>query len=256
MFVPILAYHKVQNESDLTVTRVTRAQFEKQIQYLFESGYRSTSIEQFIKFPAEVGVRSVIITFDDAYASVYENALSVLQKYNFTATLFVITDFVSSWNSWDYNLRSKARHCTWRQISGLVAEGWEIGSHSASHRNLRSLSDKELLYELRKSKAEIEEHIRKPVQIVSYPYGKFDARILRLAKMAGYLGGCTLGYNYPDNQHFPYALFRRGVYSFEPFKLFKLKLKDNSWAKCDDIKQRVITFCSNGSILLRFLKSV
>lgn len=249
MFVPILAYHMVQPHFNLGITRVTPKQFEKQIKYLYDSGYKTISLNDYIKQKMDNG-KNVVITFDDAYASVYQFAFPTLKKYNFTATIFVITSYVGHWNKWDYNFsRFKFHHCTWDQLKNLVSEGWEIGSHTVTHRNLNALSNNEIWNELKISKDILENQIQKLVNVISYPFGKFDERILELVEKAGYVGGCTLGHNFPNNQDFPYALFRRGIYLLEPFSLFKVKLQNNYWSHYDDIKQKLIAFCSQGTLL-------
>ena len=111
-------------------------------------------------------------------------------------------------------------------------------------------------HEIKTSKNVLEDKIQTPINIISYPFGKFNGRVLNAVEKAGYMGGCTLGYNYPHSQSFPYAIFRRGVYLAEPFKLFKLKLQNNRLSHLDDVKQKFITFCSQGSIFLRYFKSV
>lgn len=254
MFVPILAYHMVQPNFDLGITRVKPEQFEKQIKYLYNSGYQTISVCEYIEYIEQKNLNSkyVIITFDDAYTSVYEFAFPILKKYHFKATIFVITNYVGDRNKWDYNIfRFELLHCTWEQLRHLVSEGWEIGSHTATHRNLKALSNGEVWSEIKTSKELIENKIRESVNIISYPFGKFDNRIIELVKKAGYIGGCTLGQNLPKNQNYPYAIFRRGVYLIEPFSLFKVKLQDNHWAYYDDIKQKIIAFCSQGSIVTR-----
>lgn len=255
MFVPILAYHKVQKTKDLGVTYITPEQFEKQINYLYHSGYRTISIADLLQGKG-VNSKSVVISFDDAYSCVYDFAFPILTKYHFTATLFVITKFVGMTNSWDYHLkRFQFRHCTWEEIKNLDRAGWEIGSHTVTHPNLNNLSPNKLWHEVVYSKHILETILKKSVNVFSYPFGKFNKRVIRYVQQAGYLGACTLGTGFVSGQQFPYVLHRRGVYLLEPMLLFKIKLQNNYWSRFDDLKQRMITFCSQGSILVRYLKS-
>ncbi|MFQ5648477.1 MAG: polysaccharide deacetylase family protein [bacterium] len=255
MFVPILAYHKVQNEFELGASYTTPRQFERQIKFLYENGFKSISLEEYVQNNNH-GPRDVIITFDDAYASVFENAFPILRQYDFTATIFVITKYVGDWNSWDYHgNRFRFEHCTWQQIEILAKEGWEIGSHTVSHPNLRSLSLKTLWFELRYSKDVLENQLNQPIKVMSYPFGSFNSNVIGLVKKAGYEAACTLGCNYPYDQIFPYALFRRGVYRFEPFWVFKTKLTNNYWSHCDDIKQKLISGLAQSTLFLRLLRT-
>ena len=255
-FIPILAYHKIQKTFDFSVTYITPGKFEAQLKYLVDLGYESISLHDYISKKNIYG-KKVIFTFDDAYASVFEYAFPLLTKYNFKASIFVITQFVGKPNRWDYNFLKKGLgHCNWQQINTLASKGWEVGSHTVSHPNLKALSDSQVRYEVNTSKSILEDKLQKPINIISYPFGKYNERVLETVKEAGYLCGCTLGYNYPHDQNFPFAIFRRGVYLAEPFKLFQLKLQNSRLSHLDDVKQKFITFCSQGSILLRYFKSI
>jgi len=255
MFIPILAYHKIQNQFEFDVSYTKPKQFEKQIKYLFENDFYSISIDDYIN-GKNCHDKEVILTFDDAYSSVYEYAFPILERYNFTATIFVITKFVGECNSWDYHFNSlKIRHCNWQQIETLSSKGWEIGSHTVSHQNLKNLPLKELWYELRYSKDILENRLNKHINIFSYPFGSFSDNVIKFVKTAGYEAACTLGYNFPYNENFPYALFRRGVYFFEPLPIFKIKLLNNRLSHFDDLRQIFFSKVSKSSVLLRFLKS-
>ena len=254
MFVPILAYHKIQDNFDFSITRISPRSFERQVRHLSELGYSSISIVDYLAGHSQ-GRKNVIITFDDAYESVFTQALPILSKYHFRATIFPISDYVGRWNDWDYNpFRIRSKHCNWTQLATLVAEGWEIGSHTSTHRMLRALTTKQIWSELKESRVRMEDKLACPVHIISYPFGRFDTRVLNLAKAAGYHGGCTLGYTLKDKSFESFVLTRRGVYLREPLNLFRVKLKDNLWSHHDDVKQRAITFCSQASVFLRYLQ--
>lgn len=255
-FLPILAYHKIQDNFDFSVTYVTPRRFQAQIELLAESGYETISIADYINAPLAVD-KKVILTFDDAYASVFDQALPVLAKHGFTASIFPITKYIGATNKWDYNsFKRGSMHCTWKQLKALANAGWEIGSHTESHPNLRSLSERDLWQEMKNSKDTLEANLGVKVCIISYPFGKYSKKVHEVAREAGYVGGCTLGYNYPNTQLFPYALFRRGVYLFDSKSRFCLKLTNDIWTRFDDAVQRAITFLAQGTLLLRYFKSL
>lgn len=255
MFVPILAYHKVQNQAELGVSNTSPKQFERQIKYLCQNGFKSTSIEDYVK-GRSFGDKHVIITFDDAYTSVFENAFPILDKYNFKATIFVITKFVGEYNSWDYHFKKfRITHCDWEQIKELRNKGWEVGSHTVSHPNLKKISSRKLWFEIRYSKEVIENYLNSEVTTISYPFGSYNGETIDVVRSSGYEAACTLGHNYPYNENFPFALFRRGVYCFEPMRVFKLKLSNNSFAHVDDIRQKAFSWISQKGMLLQALKS-
>ncbi|MFQ5705929.1 MAG: polysaccharide deacetylase family protein [bacterium] len=253
MFVPILAYHMVQPNMDLGITNITPHRFEKQIRYLHQNGYRTVSLTDLVSDTGNDDLRGnklVAITFDDAYQSVFEFAFPILKKFNFTATIFVISDYVGKCNGWDYSfLRPGVLHCDWDELKMLSLSGWEIGSHTANHKSLSSLPNNHVWDELTRSKETIENEMQVPVTVLSYPFGAFDGRVIHLAYKAGYTCACTLGNPLAERRFSPFALSRRGVYSIDPFFLFKVKLQNNRLSHLDAQKQRLITFCSKGTIL-------
>ena len=92
-------YHSISDdESNLSVSVNN---FERQIHYLYTSGFRTVqfnSINEKIKKP-------LIITFDDGYKDNLINALPILKKYNFTSICFVVSDLIGKSNTWDKNNR-------------------------------------------------------------------------------------------------------------------------------------------------------
>ena len=73
----------------------------------------------------------------------------------------------------------------------LRKSGWLIGSHSHTHPDLRTLSDKELDYELRKSRDILEDILGESVTLFSYPFGLLDERVLDRVAASGYLAAFT-----------------------------------------------------------------
>ncbi|NLO82301.1 MAG: polysaccharide deacetylase family protein [Clostridiales bacterium] len=83
------AYHDILPE-DLFCFK---DEFEKQMAYLYDSGYTTLTTEQVIDFyynNKSIPDKSVLLTFDDAYKSVLLNAYPILKKYNFHSVCFVV----------------------------------------------------------------------------------------------------------------------------------------------------------------------
>ena len=83
--------------------------------------------------------RSVSITIDDAYLSVYTKAWPILKKLNLPFTLFIATDVI------DNNF---SNYMNWDQIRELVDNGVLIGSQTKSHPHMHRLSSKQILNEI------------------------------------------------------------------------------------------------------------
>ena len=253
--VPILAYHKVDNKFELGINRISVTAFEKQIKYLQQQHYYSISLSDLKnkKFESENRF-PVIITFDDADESIYQNVFPILDKYCFKATVFVISNFVGKYNKWDYNFfGNRSRHLNWEQIKILSQHGWEIGSHTATHQDLTRLSDNQALFELTESKFKISEILNKSVDYISYPFNRFNEHVISLAREANYKGGCTLSSrNYSNKKLSEFAIQRIGVYSIDSLKAYKNKLNNSRFELS---KQKVISFFSIGTILFNLLKN-
>lgn len=249
-YVPILAYHKVSNQFEWGINTVSIRSFENQVKYLSENHYYAISLEQYCNddFQFKSKYNPVIITFDDADESVYHQAFPILRTYGFTASVFVISGYVGKINSWDANLGGiSSKHLSWEQIRQLANENWEIGSHTATHRDLLGLSNHEVQRELQSSKEIIEQNVDRPVRFISYPFNRFDSRIIVEAQQIGYRGGCTLSLKKNLNgAPKQFIIQRHGVYSIDSVYWFKKKLSNS---KIEQVKQRIISFASIGTIL-------
>ncbi len=66
-------------------------------------------------------------------------------------------------------------------------------SHSHDHTDLARLSSTQLDYQLRRSKAEIEDHLGGEVTLLALPYGSMGANTLTAARRVGYRAVCSTG---------------------------------------------------------------
>lgn len=128
------------------------------------------------------------ITFDDALANVYSLALPECERAGVTATVFVISDLIGM----KYLGQSVMSA---QMLRSLSSKGWEIGSHTRTHRNLTELSDSDAEAELRESKKRLEHVTSAEVKSLSYPSGAFDERIKGIA--AKYYTFARAGSAYP-----------------------------------------------------------
>lgn len=184
--VPILVYHRFSEycKSSLCIPADT---FRRQMKYLKEKGYRVITLRDlfgFLRYQRPIPKKSVVITIDDGYRSAYRIAYPILKKYGFPATLFIYTDFVS---------RSKSA-MTWNQLRAMKKKGFEVGSHTLSHVDLtkkrKKESDKAYLArvrkELRLSRKIIDRKLKQKTTALSFPYGKYNQRVLPMVEQAGY----------------------------------------------------------------------
>ena len=78
------------------------------------------------------------------------------------------------------------------EVRELHALGVEIGTHSRTHPDLRSLSAKEAGAELAGSRSDLEDVLGAEVRVVAYPFGRSSPAIEAAARDAGFEAACAL----------------------------------------------------------------
>jgi peptidoglycan/xylan/chitin deacetylase (PgdA/CDA1 family) len=179
--------------------------------------------------------RTLTVTFDDAYRSIPELALPVLDALGVPATVFVPTGDsgkrpLRAWPELDRWVGSRwedeLRGATWDELGPLLAAGWEIGSHTRTHPHLTEVDDEALWTELAGSLEDCVEATGVPCRSIAYPFGEADARVAAAAKRAGYEAGALLTDALPPRRRCgpdPMMVPRLGVY--EKDQRLRLRLK-------------------------------
>jgi peptidoglycan/xylan/chitin deacetylase (PgdA/CDA1 family) len=194
----VLGYHAV-SESWRSVLSVTPANLERQLISLVRQGYRGARFHEAVTSPA--AGKTVVVTFDDAYRSVRELALPILERLGLPGTVFVPTlfargDQLASWPGVDVYLDGPDQHelavMSWQELAGLASMGWEVGSHTRSHPRLTQLESEDLIEELRGAREDCERHLGRACHALAYPYGETDTRVVAAAAEAGYIAAAGL----------------------------------------------------------------
>ena len=216
---PVLCYHRVGGQLELGVTRVAKSVFARQMTTLARAGWKTLTLDQFAERlrPGHSALRTphsaFLLTFDDGYASLAELVYPILADVGFTATTFLITDYVGRLNTWDvrYTLHRLA-HLDWDTIGRWRARGFDFASHTASHQRLTRLSDAQAAAELERSRETLRRRMGlEAARAVAYPFGARDERIERLANAVGY----ELGFGGVHGNGSRLALARLPVYLWD-----------------------------------------
>ena len=198
--VLVLCYHAVSERWPAPLS-VTPEALEEQLELLIRRGYRGATFESVVsERPAE---RTVVVTFDDAFASVGELAAPILRRLGLPGSVYVVTDHPRwseqpmSWDGIDQWLGTEHEHelrpLSWDRIGELAEAGWEVGSHTGSHPHLSRVRDEaELARELEGSRATLEDRLGRPCRTLAYPYGDHDERVVAATRRAGYTAASTL----------------------------------------------------------------
>jgi len=213
---PVLCYHRIGGPRELGVTRVGRSVFARQMTALARAGWKTVTLEQFRSYvrPADMPSCNVfLLTFDDGYASLAEHAYPVLADLGFTATTFLITDFVGKTNTWDVRYTwNRLPHLSWTQVEQWRTRGFEFASHGATHRRLTWLDDAAIEAELKSSREVLTGRMgAKAGRAIAYPFGAVDKRVVQHAESVGY----ELGFGGVRGRGGPLRLTRIPVYSWD-----------------------------------------
>jgi peptidoglycan/xylan/chitin deacetylase (PgdA/CDA1 family) len=142
--------------------------------------YRAVSLPEVIDWATageEIPERSVLITFDDAYADLAFSAFPTLEAAGFSATVFVVTGCIGARNSWEDPLGTGGQPLLDEQsIKHWSARGIDFGAHSRSHTDLSQLSAGELERELGGSRDDLAGIVGHEIGAFAYPYGRWDAQ--------------------------------------------------------------------------------
>jgi len=201
--LPILMYHDVVPEAQLPKLSGERIhytihvkKFREQMEFLKSQGMRGISFSEFYTFvqndPQELfSGKYVVLTFDDGHRSQVEFASPILKEYGFTATFFVVTDWIGTPDFASEN-----------DLLKLVTSGMDVQSHTASHIFLMELNSHQAVKELLGSKKKLETILNRPVDFLSLPGGRSDRSIWQLCGSYGYKGILTSLFGYGNFQPF------------------------------------------------------
>lgn len=186
--IPILAYHRF-DPAIAGPTTVTRRAFTSQLAWLAQHGFRIVRLRDAVtelKAPTATAVsKEAVITVDDGHRSVYTILFPLIRKLDIPVTLFI---YPSAIGRASYAL-------TWDQLREMQATGLvDVQSHTYWHpdfnaeRRHRKPADFQHFVDdqLRRSKAVLEAHLGKPVDMLAWPYGIVAPDLEVAARNAGY----------------------------------------------------------------------
>ncbi len=201
--LPVVMYHQLtKSESRAGKYILTVEQFERDLQFLKKYGYKSLSVSQLLDFADgknDIPEKSIMLTFDDGYETVYEYALPLLEKYGFNAVVFVVGALADYYTEIDdHNLNYS--YLNWDQIKELSENKIiDIQSHSFDlHKNTGNRSGmkkkkgetfeqySEFLYEdVSKMKERMIAAVGYEPSAIAYPFGSYSEESAGILKKSG-----------------------------------------------------------------------
>lgn len=243
-----LMYHHIITDEELANgvqagnnAVISLSQFEEEMAYLAEHEYHTYTMSEAaamlynsLPFPKN----SVMITFDDGYASNFELANPVLQKYNLKATVapvVISTEQAENGGA----AKQPLPHLTFEQLRQMQASGlWEIGSHSYDGHGMIDVSEsgkqgkffvahkylpekgrvetdaefyERITQDLRHSKYVLESELGRPVHYFAYPYGSVSEGAVEALRSNSFLVAITTAAGGINKSSDPMRLNRRNV---------------------------------------------
>ena len=157
---------------------LTRAEFAGHIDRALGLGWRFLCADDLCGEAAREK-KALLLTFDDSWENL--SAAEAMEEKGIRGIFFL--------NSGEIGLDGRLSKDA---VARMAAAGHEIGSHSVKHEFLTRLGTDELRRKLTESKKALEDISGKPVRFLSAPGGRYDARVARVAKEAGYEGPCPM----------------------------------------------------------------
>ncbi len=193
----VFMYHRF-GEDRLPSTNIRIDQFESHIAELSSGGYHVLPLPEILSALREgrgLPDRTVGITIDDGFRSVYTKAFPRLREAGFPFTVFIATDGIDSGNK---NLIS------WDQVRELAAQGVTIGAHTASHLHMVDSTTSKNREDIVRSNARFHEELGYTPRLFAYPYGESGLAAAAMAEAAGYEAafGQHSGVVYPGSDFF------------------------------------------------------
>ncbi|UXM94783.1 polysaccharide deacetylase family protein [Bartonella sp. HY329] len=196
MAIPILLYHHIDEPPPSgTPSRsnyVSPKNFAKQMAWLNRLGIKGLSLKDAMPYILEQKQgRIAVITFDDGFLSVFENAMPILNQHGFTATNYFVANEIAGQNNWDNPKAKRAACMDITKIKQWLSYGHEVGSHTLSHPHLSQLSSNEAFIEINQSKQKLETALNIHVSSFAYPYGDENDSVRNIVEQAGYSNAVT-----------------------------------------------------------------
>jgi peptidoglycan/xylan/chitin deacetylase (PgdA/CDA1 family) len=183
----VLCYHKVGLESaEGRWINVAPETLSKHIEFFLRRGYGVLPAERI--FAAGVD-RAISLTFDDAFSSMLENGMPVLERLRVPATIFAVSDRVGLSANWEGGKGESL--ASWDELRSAEKVGMEIGNHTATHASFADLDFEGQVAEIRRCHGKLIEEGLSP-KTFCLPYGHYSADTSSAIKEAGYRIGFTV----------------------------------------------------------------
>lgn len=220
--IPILCYHNF-NPTIPGSMNLTPERFAAQMQWLKDNGFTFVPLKDVVEYLRgtrdSLPAKSIVITIDDGWKSVYLYAYPIIRKYQIPVTLFIYPETISHGKN----------ALTWEELTELKNTGFfDIQAHTYSHPNFkhakRRLSpanyEKFVATELVNSKKILEDKMHTPITLLAWPFGIYDKNLEQAAANAGYVMAFSIDARSANKSYRPMAQPRFMIVAGQTMKTF------------------------------------
>jgi len=171
----IFLYHRFE-ENKYPSTNIRISQFKQHIEELKKNKYNVISIDEIINaliHKKDLPEKTVGLTIDDAFLSIYKEAWPILKKNKLPFTLFVSTESVTT---------KSRNYMNWNHIREMVNSGVSIGHHTKNHLHLTNSSKKNVINEIEEASNDFLKNLGFVPDIFAYPYGEYNLEIKQIVQ--------------------------------------------------------------------------
>jgi peptidoglycan/xylan/chitin deacetylase (PgdA/CDA1 family) len=222
--IPILCYHQfTDNSTSRHPLVLQKTKFKEQLQYLQDNHYqvlRLEDLELYLNGERPIPDKSVILTIDDGYSSIYSIAYPLLKEFNYPVTVFLYTDFIGA-----------GAALNWDQINQLKKSGlFNFQSHSKTHSSLATLPNPDpqkidfLRNEILSPDSLISKKLGTKPEQFAFPYGDSSDAAVSILRREGYHLALTVQAGGNPTFADPMRLRRAMIYDGDNMYVFKHKL--------------------------------
>lgn len=200
--IPILGFHNIiLDEEKETYYKYdiwvdSESAFIEKMHYLYDQGYHTITFDELYAWKQgklEIDEKAFVLTFDDGYLASKELIPSILEKYNFTATTFVVgTSIQETTPSWD---GSSLQYMAQSDLNDQPS--MQYASHTY---DMHFQKDGKFGYEVL-NETQLQEDFDKEKQhvncdYVAYPYGKYNEQLIQVMQK----NNVKLAFGYNENE--------------------------------------------------------
>ena len=223
----LLSYHEISEKSETLDASyaVTPANFEAQVQWFIKNGYHFINVDAILKYRKNgkpLPDKAVLMTFDDGYASVYNNAFPIIKKYKVPVVIALVGSWLEAKETADFNgeMIAREKFLSQPQLKEMVRSGLvEIASHTHSlHKGIignpqgntqpavrtrqwfaqtqkyedEASYQKRVYNDLLRNNTFLEKYTGQKPRIIVWPYGHYNIEVRKIAEKLGMPIGLTL----------------------------------------------------------------